>query len=120
MRYIQIKAKPIPSEGGGGTFGTRNLIAFAVNNDKRFNATGPAIRMSVRLAQVLDESGESDVLALDDEIWRVLCEAVEDPSEGYPFRPARIILPMIEDVKNATAERPKEEPAPATESQAAE
>ena len=113
MHYITTIAKPIKL--GASDFGTRELVGWAINSDKRFNATGQGIRVSVRIDAALKKSNDnkSHFIALQEDDWKLLCEMLEEPSEGFPFRPARNLMPFIEEVKAATEVEP---PAPVVES----
>jgi hypothetical protein len=105
MRYIEVKTKPL--NVGGQEFGTRNLLLYLSRGDDRFNSDKEGMKASIKLDLAVEKSVDSHYIELGEDLWQRACAAVEKPSQGYPFRPARLLDPMVEEILGATEEKPE-------------
>ncbi len=87
----------------------REVIAYHVNTDQKFNSDGPGLRASVRVDQAITASQGCDCVALKDEDWQLLCAVIEQPSSGYLLRPARALQMFFDAIVGASEERPTEQ-----------
>jgi hypothetical protein len=113
-RYIPTEREPIKI--GEQSFGTRELIEFASNNYEPFNSNLAGAKASMKIETALEKHAGLPYLELQEEPWQMLCTALREPkvngqAAGYPVRPARSILPHINDVLEAKDEKPEEQKA---------
>lgn len=116
-KYIK---KPAPIEIQGiDPFTLEQLAIHLVNTDDKFNNNGVGIRAGIRIEDAFKAAEEKEVVALDEEPWKLLKEAAESPSKGYPalyFQGAdgtveklyfgKRLLPFIDAIAEATDTEP--------------
>jgi hypothetical protein len=104
-----------------GVVSLRTLVLWLVNNDDRFNRSGPGIRAGLRIEDALKEYEGKGYVGLSDEHYQLLAAAVEEPTAGYPplaatmpdgrsqpVRTARVWLPFIDAIREAKDTAPIE------------
>lgn len=133
MRYVEL-CEPIEIEedGGGGRIVKKlytllDLADFAARAAKTFNAdfasavAGASLKKSITATydEWRAETGGSDgapgvgtILSIEDDPWRRFVDWCEKPelnngATSYPIGPAAKLVPMIERLKAAKAEKPK-------------
>jgi hypothetical protein len=112
MTKKAIKYPPVLNinlNGQTGTYGLNELCLYFVDSCKAFNETGIGIRSSARIDSEIRKnvdlaaSGtEVQVLILDAIDVDRLASVCEEPDRGYPLTPARILIPFIDAILNAT------------------
>lgn len=104
--------------GGKGNitkYTLNDYIVYLLNGTKAFNQTGKGIRSSARIeAEILknielEAAGTPvETLVLISGDWEILASVCEDPDCLYPLSPARILIPFIDAILNATEIAPPE------------
>ena len=107
--------KPIQAPEGFFTISFSQFVGYLLNTCDSFNKTGLGIRTAVRIERAFEKPLSSDSgIELSTEDWKMLAEACENPTGGYPvvtvdkdgvsiakFNTAHSILPFIECIANA-------------------
>lgn len=111
--YIAIP-KPIPITDAPEPLTLATFVRWLVDSDDRFNGGGPGIRAGSRVLDAFDLAArppvETSVDVSKDDL-AILQAAAEKPTQervevGYPVRPSRMLVPFLDAIANATAERP--------------
>jgi hypothetical protein len=121
MTKKAIKYPPVLNinlNGQISTYGLNDFCLYLVDTCRIFNETGVGIRAGARIDAAvrsvieLESTGlpQSKVseLILEAEDLDKLDSVCEEPDKGYPFLPARALLPFIDAIKEA-AETEKQE-----------
>ena len=140
MRYVILR-KPVIVDGKPYTL--PHLARFAVAVAPQFNDNFAAATKGATLLAGLEELArtvagpdvseadlgdvvldEGTVWPIEDEPWRMFLEWCENPAlpdgrKGYPIRPASLLVPHIESLKEAKKEPPAKALPPAPDEQAA-
>ncbi len=93
--------------GETSDYSLANFTVYLLDSCRVFNDTGKAIRAATRIETKVRESLQTEVpdngrvIILDDDDWALLSGVCEEPDKGMPFSPARILLPIIDAIKNA-------------------
>lgn len=119
MRKIDVLA-PLTIHGVEYNFHT--FVEHMINNEPRFNNSGPGIRAGARIEAALKKidvvsTNGHDVasLSLEESDWKLLQESVESPAKGYPelarmdadgkivasIGIGRFLLPFIDAIRDA-------------------
>lgn len=132
MKYV---TKPAPFAVGNLEFRFDDLVKYLIENDQRFNSSGPGIRAGLRIEDELARCKDLPYVGpLAPEHCAILAAAAEEPSAGYPVfqgktaqgeairvAVSRQLLPYLEAIKDAAdappmvcapETEPQEEPAP--------
>lgn len=99
---------------GGEPLDVRRLVRFLIDNDTRFVSSGPGIRAAMRIETALEEAKDLEHLFIEqDNDFALLKDAAEGPANqrgqplGYPCSQPRKMLPLIDDIVQATDKKPK-------------
>jgi hypothetical protein len=107
-RTVSLARPPIHAGAAVGDdapkFDTRALIVWAVRSDQRFNSNADGGYRGKRVMAALENAKRS--VTFEHPEWEALREALTDPrpipgSWAYPVSPVHLILPFIEDVRDA-------------------
>lgn len=103
-RVISLSRPPL-TPAGGPPIGTRELIEHALKNDQRFNANAEAGYRGQRVFRALETAKRN--LPLEQPEFEAVRDSLVSPAPmpgavPYPVRPVHLVLPFIEDVKNAS------------------
>jgi hypothetical protein len=88
------------------------FVSHLIDSDGEFSKDLRGIRASMRIDDAMKEgqvvrSIRGELLVLrDDEDYDRLCRAAQQPTVGYPLRPARLCEGFIVAIKDATSEPP--------------
>ena len=82
-----------------------DYVAFLINNQATFNKGGPPTRAGDRILIKLDEARESEEeeksITIDEPDWTILKDTSEEPPQGYPFGPTRLLLSFLNAINDA-------------------
>jgi len=82
-----------------------DYVGYLINTQEGFNKTGPGIRAGVRIMKKLSEAKESEdmvkSIVIDEPDWTLLQETSEEPPQGYPFGPTRLLLSFLDAINDA-------------------
>ncbi len=84
------------------------LYEYLSDTDIEFNRDLKGTKSSIRIDTEIRKAKKENlkVLTLDDEDWKRLKKAAEEPSNGYPLRPAKRIKPFIDTLIEASDSPP--------------
>jgi hypothetical protein len=104
-RRIKLDAEPLKVDNMREPFTTRDLVSFKLASDQRFNGEGKGIRAAGRIEKAVTKAGKDACLEPAD--FDLLRDSLENPqpvqgANKYPLFPAHRLLPMIDDIVNAT------------------
>ena len=101
---------PIDTGNGFYTISFLQFIEFILNTCEVFNKTGVGIRTAVRIERAF----QNETIELSHDDWNMLCQACENPTDGYPvitaskegkivgrFNTAHSILPFLDAIADA-------------------
>lgn len=113
---------PIP---GAPFYSLKEMVAFVIDNDDRYQRPASNVRMGVRTLEAFDKEVE-DVVVLRADDHKFLAEVLENPTCGYAawyitdkeakksekvVVPNRRYLPLVDAVDQATNSDPRVKPA---------
>ena len=75
-------------------------------NDEKFGKSAANLRMSVSIAKRVEGKAPGEVVPLEDKEWEILNEAIETPSSGYRTVFAKLFIPFMDAVKDASGDNP--------------
>lgn len=101
-------------------FSFDDFILFLLGQDKKFNENGMGIRAAVRIENSVEKCKDLHYLEMAQEDFKMLADAAEQPSAGYPtlrgtthdgntvaVSLARKCLPYIDALKEPSATPPE-------------
>ena len=78
---------------------------YLINTQEGFNKTGPGIRAGDRILKKLDGARNSEdeekSITIDEPDWTLLKKTSEEPPQGYPFGPTRLLLSFLDAINDA-------------------
>lgn len=109
LRKIKIPA-PLKAniDGKPGEYRLIDYIAYLVDNQVKFNDSGPGIRAGINILNKLEKAMEEkkEELIINEKEWMILLDVSESPNMvantvGYPFTPARLLIVFLDAIKDA-------------------
>lgn len=109
MKYITIPADIVLGQDENGKDVPQKFTSWLSNplNGKPFGEDGKTLRMSLKIEKRFEDTDVGDVVHLDDEEWKKLCEATEKVEGGFNTPIAKLFISFMDAVKDATEEDPK-------------
>ncbi len=104
-RYIPTTREPLTV--GDQKIGVREVIRHCFYVDRVFNESVAGGKLAIKGDFAVEESEGRDYIALSEDVWNPLCEALSKPQplpglSAYSLHPMRKLIPFIEDVNQAT------------------
>jgi len=89
----------------------RDVVAYALSADVRFNANYEGMRLALRIAEACGEKGARGPLSVDEGDWEALCNALRTPQPiagrtAYMLAPAHAAVALVDQVLNAKRPEP--------------
>lgn len=98
-RYI---LKPEPLKLGDKPYTIDHFLLWLGKSDGVFAQNGAGLRARLRLEAAVANHADQPILALDEEAWRHVHVAAENPSgKAYPVEPAAALVPFLDAVRGA-------------------
>lgn len=91
-------------DGSTADFSFASFVSWILDNDSRFTRDAAGLRSGKRIISPVEAATTGEDIELDAADWRMLCDAAKAPSQGYPVRPARLVLPYIDAIEAAKGE----------------
>lgn len=91
-------------DGSTADFGFSGFVAWLVDSDTRFTRDSAGLRAGKRVVSAVEAAKPGEECDVDAADWRLLCDAAKAPSQGYPVRPPRLVLPYIDAIEAAKGE----------------
>lgn len=91
-------------DGSTADFSFASFISWLVDSDSRFTRDSAGLRAGKRVVSAVEAAKPGEECEVDASDWSLLRDAAKAPSQGYPVRPPRLVLPYIDAIEAAKVE----------------